>query len=143
MCTGIEIALLATAVIGAARSGVAAKNQADFQAADDRQRAVREREIAAEDEKDFRRQASRDAAASRAAQGGSGVVQSTGSSLLAAADFASEAELQALRIRSGGETKASRLEEQAKLTARTGKAARKRGFFRAGSSLLSGASQFS
>lgn len=144
MCDPVTMLVLASSVasaVGSVSEGVASKNQADFEAADQRQRAVREREIATQDEIDFRRQQSRAAAASRAAGGRSGVISSTGSSLLAASDFASETELNALRIKAGGETTASRLEEQARLTKSAGKSAKKRGFFRAGSSLLSGASK--
>ena len=52
-----------------------------------------------------------------------------------------ERELQALRIRSGGELRSTRLEQQANLTAFAGRAARQASFFRAGSLLLSGASK--
>ncbi len=143
MCTGVELALLAGGVsaVGALSEGEAGKDQADFQAADQIQRAIRERQIAKEDEIDFRRQQSRVFAASRAAGGGSGVDLSTGSPILVAGDFAAETELQALRIRSGGKTKASRLFDQSRLTKAAGKSARTRGFFKAGSSLLTGASK--
>ena len=70
--------------------------------------------------------------------GAAGVEMGTGSPLLAFGDFAAEAELQALRIRQGGETTATRLEQQAALARRGGRAAQKRGRYRAGASLLTG-----
>lgn len=146
MCTGLEIGALvavvasaATSAVSAVDQGIGASRQAKFQAADQRQRAVREREIAAQNETDFRRDQSRLQAQRRAREGGSGVQGSTGTSLLTASDFEAEKELQALRIRAGGATNASRLENEAQLTSIAGKNARNQGFFRAGSSLLSGA----
>lgn len=137
--TALLVAGVAMTAVSAVGAGVAAKNQADFQAADDRQRADREREIAEQNEEDFRRKQDRLFGTARANKGRSGVDQSTGSPLLAASDFAAEEELQALRILSGGEVSATRLEDQARLTKTAGKNARTRGFFRAGASLLSGA----
>ena len=139
--TALLLAGVAISAVGAIGSGIAAGEQADFEAADLAQRAVREREIAEQNEKDFRREQSRLMAQSRANQGGSGVITSTGSPLLAAEDFASETELQALRIRAGGLTESSRLAQQSQLTKSARKSARTRGFFRAGSSLLTGAGQ--
>ena len=130
------------AAAGAIGGGIDAKNKASFEAADQRQQGAREKQIAEDQEEDFRRQQSRVAAASRAAGGQSGVDQSTGSPLLAMSDFEAETELNALRIRTGGETQSQRLNEQAVLTAAAGKSAKNRGFIRAGSSLLSGASTF-
>tara|TARA_R110000803_G_C11960351_1_gene318638 strand:+ start:1183 stop:1629 length:447 start_codon:yes stop_codon:yes gene_type:complete len=126
------------AAAGAIGGGIDAKNKASFEAADQRQQGAREKQIAEDQEEDFRRQQSRVAAASRAAGGQSGVDQSTGSPLLAMSDFEAETELNALRIRTGGETQSQRLNEQAVLTAAAGKSAKNRGFIRAGSSLLSG-----
>ncbi len=94
---------------------------------------------AAADEEDFRRKQSFILAARRAALGAAGVDPSSGSPLLVSEDFAGEVELQALRIRSGGETTATRLEQQAVLQRFTGRAARRQGFVRGGGLLLSGA----
>jgi hypothetical protein len=126
------------AAAGAIGGGIDADRKASFEASEQRQRAEREREIAGISEEDFRKQQSRIAAESRAAGGASGVDQSTGSALLAASDFEAESELNALRIRAGGETQSQRLDEQADLTRAAGKSAKTRGFVRAGSSLLSG-----
>lgn len=136
--------LIASAVsaVGSISQGRAAGKQAEFQAAVNEQQAARERQISAGTEEDFRRKQSSLLAQRRAALGGAGIETGTGTSLLAAKDFAAETELQALRIRSGGETTATRLQQQAELTRLGGKSAQTRGFARAGSSLLSGLAKF-
>lgn len=133
------VAIIGAAIsaIGAIQQGQAAQQQADFQADVQVQQAIRERQIAREQEDDFRRNQSRLQARRRAVLGGSGVQSSTGSPLFASEDFAAETELQALRIRAGGRTRASRLEQQATLTAASGRNARTASFFKAGGSLLS------
>lgn len=93
-----------------------------------------ERQEAAIEEEKFRREQSRLAAARRAALGASGVRSGVGSPLLVSEDFASEAELQALRIRSGGKARSDLLKNQAA-------AAKTAGFARGGSGLVSGASK--
>ena len=136
--------LAVSAVVGAASSisqGRAARKESKARAAINEQQAQREREVAAASERDFRDRQSRFQAERRAALGASGVQQGTGSPLLAAEDFADEVELQALRIREGGDIRATRLEQQADLTRRAGRNAETRGRFRAGSSLLSGAAK--
>ena len=62
--------------------------------------------------------------------------------MLVSEDFAGEVELQALRIRSGGEVRATRLEQQAQLTRFKGRQARTAGFIRGGALLVSGAGKF-
>lgn len=116
--------------------GNAARKQADFRAMVNDQKAASERKVSAEEEKDFRRVQSANFAERRAAMGASGVEAGTGTPLLTSEDFAAEVELQAQRIRSGGETRASRLEQEAELTRAAGKAAQRRGIVRGGSSLL-------
>lgn len=136
------VALVASAAIGAAGAisqGRAAKKQAEFTATVQRQQAERERLEAANREEDFRRDQSKRMAQRRAALGASGVEIGTGSPLLASEDFAAETELQALRVRSGGETRATRLEQSALLTSAAGKNAQTAGFVRAGSLLVGGA----
>lgn len=136
------LAGVAMAAAGTVAAGVAAKERSDFEATDQRQRADRELEIAAMKEEDFRRDESRRAATSRANQGRSGVQDSTGSPLLVTGDFEMEKELQALRIRAGGAVNSSRLRDQATLTKAAGKNERTQGFARAGSTLLTGLSEF-
>jgi len=132
----------AVSAFGALAQGFAAKQTADFQAGILRQRAARDRLQAASDEEDFRRKQSRAFAARRAALGASGVEPSEGSPLLVSEDFAGEAELQALRIRTGGEVTSTRLEQKAALERFTGRAARTAGFIRGGSLLVTGAGKF-
>ena len=141
MATGAIIAAAALGAVAAQQQGQAANDQAQFSATINEQQAAKEREVAAGKEEDFRSLNSRLFAERRAGLGAAGVAQATGSPLLAAGDFAAEVELQALRIREGGEVNASRLEQQAELTRKAGKNAQTQGFFRAGSSLLSGAAQ--
>lgn len=128
----------AVSALGAIQQGRAAAAQARFQAAVQEQQATREQQLAEQREQDFRRRQSREMASRRAILGASGVEASAGSPLLVSEDFAGETELQALRIRNQGEVTATRLEQQAQLTRMQGRAARTAGFFRAGSSLLSG-----
>lgn len=125
-------------LVGGISGGRAAGAQADFQARVNEQQAVRERQISREEEKDFRRVQSSNFAERRAAMGASGVDLSSGSPLLASSDFAVEVELQAQRIRSGGDIRATRLEQQAALTRAAGQAAQRQGILRGGASLLSG-----
>ena len=129
----------ALSAVSAIQQGQAAQSQANFQAAILRQQAERERQQAASDAEDFRRNQSRILAARRAALGASGVEPASGSPLLVSEDFASEVEFQALRILSGGEVRATRAEQQAVLQRFAGRAARTSGFIRGGSLLVTGA----
>ena len=128
----------ALSAVSSIRQGNAAKASADLQAGVLQQQAASERTRSAADERDFRANQSRVLAARRAAMGASGVSQASGSPLLVAEDFASEAELQALRIRGGGEIRATRAEQQAKLQRFQGQQAQTSGFLRSGSLLVSG-----
>lgn len=123
---------------GAISEGQAAKSQAGLQAAINEQQASRERQISAAEERDFRQKTSQAFAERRAAMGKSGVDIGTGTPLMAASDFAAEAELNALRIREGGITRAERLQQEADLMQMAGRGAAKRERFRAGASLLTG-----
>lgn len=138
------ILLLASAGLGAAsavQQGNAAKKQADFQARVAQDQAARERQVSAEEERDFRKSQSANFAERRAALGKSGVSTGTGSPLLAADDFASEVELQAQRIRAGGQIKSSRLDQESGFLRQAGRNAQQQGLFRGGASLLSGLGQ--
>ncbi len=149
-------AIVAGSVIsayGALKQGQAAKETgklqeklADQQATVTEQQAQSERVVAGQQEGDFRRQQSALMARRRAILGGSGIDQATGSPLLVSEDFRRETELQALRIRAGGEISATRLEQQAgfqrfqgSLLRFAGDNALVAGRIRAGSSLLTGA----
>ncbi len=127
----------------------AGARQSEAQAKVDREQAAREKLVASQQEGDFRLRQSRAASSIRAAAGARGVQVDVGSILLSAEDFARQTEMQALRIREGGEVRSTRLEQQADLlTSQAGSirslgssrasAARTAGFFGAGTSLLSG-----
>ncbi len=139
---GFQAAALAVAVIGTVVSGIQQSKSLKFQAALAGQRAERERQLAAANEDEFRRSQSRAMARRRALLGVSGVDPGSGSPLAVTADLASDTELNALRIRAGGETRATRLEQNAALLSSSATNALTSGFFRAGSSLLKGASNF-
>lgn len=137
--SSFAIAAAALAAAGTVYSGVQANKQAKTQAAIQRQQAERERLQAEADSEQFRDAQQRTLAKRRAILGASGVEATTGSPLLASEDFAGEAELEALKIRNGGEVRATRLEQQAMLTAAKGRSDMTGSFFRAGSLLAEGA----
>lgn len=137
--TALAAASLVVGAVGTVAQGQAASNQAKFQSEVQRQQAERERQIASANESDFRRKESAVLAHRRALMGASGVEAGTGSPLLTSEDFAAETELNALRIRAGGETNATRLEQSAQMSGLAGRNARTGGYFRAGSLLLQGA----
>ena len=135
----------AIALIGAAASAAgnisqaqAANKQRDFQANVSAQQAEQERLAAAEQERDYRKAQSSRLAQIRASMGASGTDTSTGTPLLALSDFVGESERNALRIRSGGDIRASRLEQQGSLYRMAWKSEQSAGYGRAGSSLLTG-----
>jgi hypothetical protein len=119
--------------------GMAAAEQGKQQAKIGRQQANYARLSAASDEREYRDRLSREAATRRALLGAAGVDPGTGSPLAASEDFASETELQALKLRAGGDVTATRLEQQARLTRMAGQNELTGSFVRGGSLLLSGA----
>ena len=139
--TWLMIGSAAMSAIGSMQQGAAQNKQAKFQAAVSNQQAARTREISKAEASDFRRDQQRRMARARAVAGASGIDPSSGSALLGSSDFASEVELQARRIRAGGETEAGRLDQHAELTRMAGRSAKRGGLFRAGGTLLSAAGQ--
>lgn len=139
MAAASSFAIVAAAASAAASlyGGIQANQQAKAQASIYNQQAERERQQAKADEEEFRNQQQRAMARRRAVMGASGVDLSTGSPLLASEDFASETELQALKIRNGGEVRGTRLQQQAALTAAKGRSDMTSGFIRGGSLLFS------
>ena len=124
--------------VGSIQQGRAEKKQSEFQARVARQQAASEKQISADQERDYRKSQSARLAEIRANLGASGTDTSTGTPLLALADFEGETELNALRIRRGGEVRSRRLEEEAGFLRSAGRSAQRRGYIRGGSSLLSG-----
>jgi hypothetical protein len=145
MCTGVEAAIIIAGTMvsaaGAIQSGQAAQRQANLQAEALNQQAQREQQIAAQNEEDYRRQQSRLVASRRAMMGANGVMAGTGTPLLVAEDMAGEIELQALRIRNGGDAKALGLQTEASLQRMKGSAERTNSYYRAGGTLLKGAGE--
>ena len=142
MCFDPTTALILATVVstaGAIQGGIAAKKQADLQARILGEQAKSEEQLAIENEALFRRQQSRVLASRQAGLGAAGVDPSTGSPLAVSEDFAGEVELQAQRIRAGGDIRATRLEQQAQLERVSGRGLLTGGFLRGGSLLLTGA----
>lgn len=117
--TGIEIALLATAILGTVVSGVGAFSaaqsaaaSAEFDADVAERNAALARNQASADADDSRRDARRRIGAIRAQMGSSGF-SLTGSPLLVLEDQAAESELDAQRIEFGGEVRAIGQEDSA------------------------------
>lgn len=151
----VVVAGVAISAFAAAEQGRAAKKEADFRARlaeqdaeVERQKAARELVVARQSEEDFRRDQSNLMGTRRARLGATGVEPGAGSPLLVSEDFAAEGELQALRIRAGGEVAATRLEQsalrlesEASLFRFSGRSAQRAGQLRAGSLLVSGAGQ--
>lgn len=141
LATSAIIGLIASGAMAAGniQDGQAQKNQLDFQNRVAHQQAESERQIAGDQERDYRKSQSAKLAEIRASLGASGTDSSTGTPLLSLADFEGETELNARRIRSGGEIRSRRLDEQGDFLGASGKSALNKGYARAGSSLLSGA----
>ena len=132
----------AVSVVGSIREGKARQNEADFNAAIKRQEADRERQISASEARKFEREQSALRARSRAVRAGSGVVPTSGTSLLVDEDIASEIARNKALIKAGGETRATRLEQNAALLGLSGRSARTSSFFKAGATALTGAAKF-
>jgi hypothetical protein len=133
--TALAVGALALSAIGTIQSGIAAKNQADFQAQVQQQQATRAKQVSEANERDFRKKISRAVASTRATQG-----ELTGSKLGAVEDFVAEAEADALNIRQGGQIQSSRLLQQADLLRTSGRNAMTGSVIRTGSQLLTGMS---
>lgn len=129
-------------VVGTLQGGAAAQGQAEFEAATQRQQAARERQISASEARKFEREQSALRARSRAVRAGSGVVTTSGTSLLVDEDIASEIARNKALIKAGGETRATRLEQNAALLGLSGRQARRGSFFKAGATALTGAGKF-
>jgi len=136
MCTGAEVAVIVGG--GQVLGGLSARSQGRKQSRIYNKQAAQERQISKMNEEDFRRQQELTLAEFHAAGGGSGVDLSTGTPLLAYSDFAAETELQAQKIRAGGEMRATRLDQAASLSKKAGNAAFTDSLFRGGASLLMG-----
>ena len=137
------IALAATAIgagisaVSAIKQGQAQKSMANEQAKLQETEAGQATQVAAENERDYRRETAFMLASRRAGLGAQGVT-GEGTPRLVDESVVTEAERQALRIREGGAREASNLKQQAKYTRAGGQAAQTAGYYRGGASLLSG-----
>lgn len=138
--TAATLAGIGTAIsaVGSIASGVSQAAAAKQQSRALEQQAARERQIAELNARDFRRRSRAAQARIRAVGGARGVAPGTGSLLDSAADFEAESEFNALKILSGGDVRAARLEQQASLERRAGVSNLVGSGFRAGSQLFRG-----
>lgn len=143
--TGTELAIIGAvssgiSAIGQIQAGQAAAAQAAFQSRVLHQQAAFERQRAAIQEAQFRRDAARLGGKQRALLAKAGVRVAEGSPLLLQVETAAQAELEALTIRAGGDITAAQLRQEAILQRMRGQSSRTAGFIGVGKSLLSGAS---
>jgi len=137
----ITLATASSAInaINTINQGQAADRASRFEAERNRQQADQARRIANQRATDTRDVAARRNAALRARVAGSGVTFE-GSPLAILSDLAADGELQALRETASGEADARVAEGNARLTRFKGREARRSSFLRAGSTLLTAAS---
>ncbi len=135
--TTLLLASAGLSAFGTLAQGFAQRQAAAFNAAILRQQAERARQAAERDADAFARRQNRVRASARARLAGSGVT-SEGTPLLVDDAALDEALLGEATIRVGGQTRATRLEQQAVLSRLRGGAARTTGALRAGSTLLTG-----
>lgn len=128
----------AVGVYSAYQQGQAQQKAAKYNAKVAENQAIAARNAAAVREQQHREQVRRLHATQRAVSGASGVTEE-GSPLLVMADTLEQAELDAQRIRYGGEVSAAGFESQARLSRFQGQQAAQAGLIGAGSTLLSGA----
>lgn len=129
-----------TSAAGAMQQGAAQQNMANYNAAVAEREAESARRAAAFEESAQRDRAEKVKSTQRALFAKSGVTPE-GSPLLVEADTAQQAEQDALAIRYSGSVAEARAKSQAALDRMQGKVAKQAGYFKAGSSLLTGASR--
>lgn len=139
---GAAVAAGAFAVAGTVTQGISSYNASRASAKVRAQQATNASQVAGANARDFKRSSDFEAARDRARAGARGIDFSRGSPLAASEDFASEAELNRLRILHGGEVQSSRFMQQGALDKAQGRSALLGAGFRAGSLLFSGASGF-
>ena len=138
---GLAAASIGAGLVGAAgarQQGESAAQAAEFNARGSQQQAGREREAAGLEATEFAKKQRRQLATSRAGRLASGVTMS-GSPLLVDEDTINEIAFNEALIRSGGETRATRLEQESTLQRSRAKSDRTASYYRAGSSLLGSA----
>jgi hypothetical protein len=135
----VMAASAAVSAIGAIQQGQDAKKAANYNAAVAEQDAIAAQNKAKYDEGLHRERIKALLSKQRAIIGASGADMS-GSPLLATIDTIEKGELDALAIRQGGEIESRRYKNQAASSRLEGKSASRASMYKAGSTLLSGAS---
>jgi hypothetical protein len=139
MCTGAEAALIGgmgLQTVGGMKQASAERKAGSYQDAITRQRAQREREIAAIQAQRQRDKTDQMSATQRAILATRGGDINSGSALLVQEDLAEEGEYQARLTEAGGDTQAMGLEAEGKLARMRGRSASTATMFRTGTNLL-------
>ncbi len=142
--TALTVAALASTVISAAGTiytGISQARASRKQGEIDDQRAAAEREVARMEAINFRRKQSRTLATLRTGGAASGI-EAEGSQLLVSDAAVRDIELGAATIITGGETRATRLEQQADISRARGRSALIGSGFQAAGTILSSASSY-
>ncbi|UTJ53346.1 hypothetical protein NLZ12_06385 [Klebsiella pneumoniae] len=141
MCTGVEIALVASTVLaagGAAYSGQQQKKMANYQAAQAEADADASKAAAKVEAERIRKAGREQAAAANASLAASGVETGEGTALRITSGITEDSEQDAYQTILNGANSASRLQAQAQADRFSGNNAATAGYIDAGSSLLSG-----
>jgi len=141
--TGVEMLAAGSAIVGAVgaiQQGKAQQSMANYNAAVAERAAESAKVAAAFEESAQRSQAEKLRSTQRALFARSGVTPE-GSPLLVEADTAAQAEQDALAIRFSGSAAEARAKSQAAMSRFEGRVAKQASMFKAGTSLLSGASR--
>ncbi|MBZ7205926.1 hypothetical protein FMK66_00320 [Klebsiella michiganensis] len=147
MCTGVEIALVASSVLaagGAVASGQQQKKMANYQAAQAEADAEASKAAAKVEAERIRKAGRQQAAAANAAMAASGVETGEGTALRVTSGITGDAEQDAYQTIFNGINTSNRLRSQAQADRISGSNAATAGYINAGSSLLSaGATAYS
>nr|DAE37947.1 MAG TPA: hypothetical protein [Caudoviricetes sp.] len=144
MCTGVEIALVASSVLaagGAVASGQQQKKMANYQAAQAEVDAEASKAAAKVEAERIRKAGRQQASAANAALAASGVETGEGTALRVTSGIAGDAEQDAFQTILNGNNQSARLNAQAQADRISGRNAATAGYINAGSSLLSAGSK--
>ena len=144
MCTGVEIALVASSVLaagGAVASGQQQKKMANYQAAQAEADAEASKAAAKVEAERIRKAGRQQASAANAALAASGVETGEGTALRVTSGITGDAEQDAYQTILNGVNSSNRLQAQAQADRISGSNAATAGNISAGSSLLAGGSK--
>ena len=144
MCTGVEIALVASSVLaagGAVYSGQQQKKMANYQAAQAEADAEASKASAKVEAERIRKAGRQQAAAATASLAASGVDTGEGTALRITSGITGDSEQDAFQTILSGNNQSTRLNAQAQADRISGKNAATSGYIEAGSSLLSAGSK--